>query len=135
MAGINRRTGQPLSGWPHVVQSLGLLFTTHVGSRLMRRHFGAEAPTLLGENLTPATILRFANSIVVATEFWEPRFRIRKIDMARDANSPEHLRLGRVSMAIRGEYRPRGHFGDPTPAAGDYTLTVGVGSGGFEVMQ
>lgn len=135
MAGINRDTGKMLSGWPHLVQSLGVLFTTHIGARLMRRHFGAESPDLLGENLVPATILRFAGTIIVAVELWEPRFRVRKIDISRDANTPEKLRLGRVSMAIRGEYRPRGHLGDPTPARGDYTLTVGIGSGGFEVMQ
>jgi hypothetical protein len=135
MAGIDRNTGRLLSGWPHLVQSLGVLFTTDIATRLMRRHFGATTANLLGENLVLATILRFAATIMVAVELWEPRFRIRKIDIPRAANSSERLRMGRVSMAIRGEYRPRGHLGDPTPAPGDHTLTVGIGSGGFEVTQ
>ena len=130
--GIDRETGALLRGWPHVVQSLGVLFTTRFGQRVMRRHFGSEVPSLLGENLTPATILRFMTAIVATIDLWEPRFRIVKIDIA-PANTPERLRTGRLSLAVRGEYRPRAHLGDLTPERGEHVLWVGAGADGVLV--
>lgn len=134
MAGINRDTGKLLDGWGHVAQSLQVLFSTHIGSRVMRRWFGSEVPKLLGENLTQRTIVRFCYAIVVAVELWEPRFRVIRVDIPPDTNTPERLRLGRLAMTLRGEYRPRGHLGDPTPARGDYVITLGAGPGGIEVL-
>lgn len=135
MAGINRETGKTLAGWLHVVQSLMVLFTTHYGMRVMRRFFGCDVPTLLGQNLTPRTVMRFCYAITVSCELWEPRFRVKKIDIDATANSTEALRAGRLSMSIRGEYRPRGHLGDPTPARGEYALLIGKGAAGFEVSS
>ncbi|MCW2319185.1 phage baseplate assembly protein W, partial [Rhodoblastus acidophilus] len=54
-AGIDKRTGRPLEGWPHVVQSLGTIFTTGFGARVMRRVFGSAVAGILGQNLTPDT--------------------------------------------------------------------------------
>jgi phage baseplate assembly protein W len=133
MAGINRETGKVLDGWGHVAQSLQVLFTTHIGSRVMRRYFGSEVPPLLGENLTARTVTRFCYAIVVAVELWEPRFRVKRVYFNPSANSNEQLRGGKLSMAIHGEYRPRGHLGDPTPARGDYVIAVGLGTAGLEV--
>jgi uncharacterized protein len=118
MAGMNARTGKLLTGWPHVVQSLGVIFSTRIGERVMRRWFGSAVPGLLGENLTPATFLRFFSAIYAAVELYEPRFRIIKV-------TPLYAeRDGRAGLQIDGEYRPRGHLGDFTPA-GAYTLYLG----------
>ncbi|HWW46547.1 MAG TPA: GPW/gp25 family protein [Xanthobacteraceae bacterium] len=126
MGGIDRVTGRPLDGWPHVVQSLQVIFTTSFGSRIMRRHFGSQVPSLLGENIGVPTVMRFVSALVVATELWEPRFKVAKVDFGR--NSPEDLRSGKLALTIRGQYRPRGHLGDFTPEPGERTLTVGLGS-------
>jgi phage baseplate assembly protein W len=134
MAGINRDTGKLLDGWGHVAQSLQVLFSTHYGSRVMRRYFGSEVPPLLGENLTPRTVTRFLYAIVVAIELWEPRFRVKQIVVNPDGNSVEQLRAGRLSIAVHGEYRPRGHLGDPTPARGDYVIAIGAGPTGVKVL-
>ena len=134
MAGINRDTGKLLTGWAHVAQSLQVLFSTHYGARVMRRYFGSEVPPLLGENLTPRTILRFTYAIIVACELWEPRFRIKRVEIDLAGNSVDRLRGGRLSMSIVGEYRPRGHLGDPTPARGDYIIAIGAGPAGVEVL-
>jgi phage baseplate assembly protein W len=135
MAGINRATGKLLGGWGHVLQSLHVLFSTHIGARVMRRYFGSEVPPLLGENLTPRTVVRFCYAVVVAIELWEPRFRVKQVVVNPDQNSPEQLRAGRLTMAIHGVYMPRGHLGDPTPARGDYVITLGAGPGGVEVVR
>lgn len=133
MAGINRATGKLLDGWPHVVQSLQVLFTTSYGQRVMRRYFGSDVPRLLGENITRATVLRFCSAVVVAIDLWEPRFRVTKIDFDRALDTPETLRAGRLAMTLRGVYRPRGHLGDVTPDRGTHALIVGLGSEGIEV--
>lgn len=123
MAGMNRRTGRWLVGWEHVQQSLEVIFSTMIGSRIMRRSFGSAVPALLGRPINRATVLRFATAIILAVELWEPRFRIKRITFKRPQNNPENLRLGRLSMTITGEYRPRGHLGDPTPDDGERTIT------------
>jgi len=123
-AGMNRKTGYRLSGWDHVLQSLTDILTTMVGTRVMRRTYGSMVPALLGRPINRTTVLRFATAIVVAIELWEPRFRVKRITFRRSQNSPEQTRLGSLSMVMVGEYRPRGHLGDPTPEAQDRTLTI-----------
>lgn len=114
--GIDRETGKVLTGWPHVAQSLRVLIATRIGSHVLARGYGCVAPGLLGENITPNTILRFFVAVIVAVELWEPRFKIRQVGVKRPpANSPEAVRIGALKIVFFGEHRPRGHLGDPTP--------------------
>jgi phage baseplate assembly protein W len=85
--GIDRTTGKPLSGWPHVMQSLGVIFATKFGSRVMRRNFGSAVPSVLGKNLVPSTMLKFMTAATIAIELWEPRFRVRKFIYPATENS------------------------------------------------
>src|SRR5688500_5466382 len=77
--GIDRRTGRPLAGWPHVLQSLEVIFTTHFGERVMRRWFGSFVPNILGEKMVPSTTLKFWTAVCTAIDTWEPRYKITKI--------------------------------------------------------
>jgi phage baseplate assembly protein W len=120
--GVDRATGMVLSGWPHVRQSLGVIFTTYFGERVLRRWFGSFVPKLLGQNMTPSTILRFWTAICIAVELWEPRYKITAIVPVGDA---ETMREGALGFRIEGQYRPRGHLGDFTPAPGVFTMTIG----------
>lgn len=114
--GIDRETGRLLSDWDHVVQSLGVIFTTRIGDRVMRRVFGSAVPGLLGRNLTPPTILRFYTAIVVAVDLWEPRFRVRLITYPGETNSVANLQQGRFGFRLYGDYRPNALDGDFTVA-------------------
>lgn len=122
--GVNRVTGKVLQGWPHVAQSLKVLFMTRIGSRVMRRTYGSLIPQLLGENATPRTILRFFTAVIVAVELWEPRFRIRKVSIASADNPIDQMRVGRLRFAITGVYRPNGHLGDETADFQEKTLVI-----------
>jgi hypothetical protein len=113
MAGVDRVTGRRLAGFSHVVQSINVIMTTRLGSRVMRRHFGSSAFSLLGRMLTADHIVRFFSVYCLAIELWEPRFRVVRVVPVR--TTVDDLRLGRFAFAIEGEYRPRGHLGDPTP--------------------
>ena len=115
MAGIDKRTGKPVSGWPDVAQKLRVIFSTGLGARVLRRKFGSNVPILLGRPITPALLLRFKTSIVLAVEAWEPRFRVVQIGHPAPPNSPEGVRLGKLTFKIRGQYRPNALQGDFTP--------------------
>lgn len=110
--GIDRFNGRPLSDWPHVVQSILVILTTRIGDRVMRRTFGAAVPGLLGQNLTPSTLLRFYTAIAIAIELWEPRFRVRRFEYPGPENGPDDLRQGRLGIRMVGDYRPRALLGD-----------------------
>jgi len=131
MAGLNRDTGKLLDGWPHVVQSLMVIFTTGFGTRVMRRWFGSSVPQLLGESIVPSTVVRFYGAVATAIELWEPRFRVTKVTPL--AAAPEATRGGLLGLRIDGEYRPRGHLGDFTPD-GMRTVHVDWRGGRFLVV-
>lgn len=107
-SGIDRRTGKLLTGWPHVVQSLEVIFTTGFGERVMREWVGSYVPYMLGQNLVPSTVLKFYVGLYAAIEAFEPRYRIVRF------LPTEVSRLGSLRLDIEGEYRPRGHLGDFT---------------------
>ena len=117
MAGIDRQTGKFVDGWPHVVQSIMVIFTTSFGERMLRRWFGSAVPQLLGNSLTEQTVVAFFTAIVTSLEVLErdtglprePRFKVTKITPRRTD------RLGGLSIEIAGIYMPRGHLGDFTP--------------------
>lgn len=129
--GIDRNTGKLISGWDHVVQSIGVIFTTRFGERVMRRWFGSFVPQLLGQNMVPSTVLRFWTAICVAIDLWEPRFRITVIV---PTGTPEGMRQGNLGFQVRGVYMPRGHLGDKTPATGDYSLNLLRGETGVRIV-
>lgn len=119
-SGIDRRTGRPLGGWPHVLQSLQVIFTTRFGERVMRQWFGSAIPALLGrENLTVGAVLRFKLAVWVAIELWEPRYRITHLQ------SVSVSRGGRYQVRIEGDYRPRAHLGDFRTESSARSVTLG----------
>lgn len=111
MVGVDRHTGKWLGGWAHVVQSIGVIVTTAIGSRVQRRPFGMEDASLIDRPITESEILRAVSAIAVAVDQWEPRFRITRCVIA-DANA-----LGKLVLRIAGVYFPRGHLGDYTHAS------------------
>ncbi len=113
--GVNRLTFKPLSDWDHVQQSLGVIFTTRIGERVMRRMFGSAVPALLLHNLVPSTLIRFFTAIIVAIDLWEPRFRVTRIELPSEQNDPSTTRIGGLGLKLTGQYRPNALQGDFTP--------------------
>lgn len=106
--GLNAATGGVLEGWPHVVQSLGDIFTTRFGSRVMREWYGSFVPNLLGRTISPGEVTPWFAAVTSAIEQWEPRFRVTRIQIV------EATRSGALHFFLEGEYRPRASFGDFT---------------------
>lgn len=118
--GIDWQTGKIISGFDHVLQSLGIIWTTRIGQRVIREYFGNPGITLLGQIANEANIVRFWQVLVMVTNFWEPRFQITKVLVTKVTE------LGEILVTLEGEYRPRGHLGDPTPEAARRVQFVGT---------
>lgn len=128
MAGLDRATLQPLSGFAEVVQSIDTILTTGIGERVMRRWFGSTGAAILGKLLTPRTVLVFMTVIAAAIDLFEPRFKV--VRLIPGNNSPETVLLGAFSFVIEGEYRPRAHLGDLRPE-GIKRITLGATASGL----
>lgn len=116
--GIDRNTGKKLTGLAHLRQSLLVIFTTHIGSRVMRRTFGSAVPALLGRsNLTAPELLRFYTAIHLAIELWEPRLTSTRVWYPSNQNTPTALREGHTGLRITALYMPNALQGDFTTDA------------------
>ncbi|WP_395175815.1 GPW/gp25 family protein [Roseibium alexandrii] len=112
MADIDRRTGQVIDNLASAFQSVEIILSTRIGSRLIpSRSFGAGVVELLGRLVTPALFAAFRQLIGTAIDLYEPRFKVNRIGVDGTA---EELRLGTAGLLIEVDYRPRGQFGDFT---------------------
>ena len=81
--GTNRLTGKALSGRAHLIQSLTVLLSTPLGSRVMLPEYGSELSDLIDSPMTPLTRLQINKSIFDAVSRWEPRFNLRRVESER----------------------------------------------------
>ena len=116
--GFNRDAGSLLSGFDHVRQSIGVILTTPIGSRVMRREFGSELFDLIDRPMTDQVILAIYSATVMAIARWEPRYAVTGCTIT-DADAD-----GMISLQLSGVYYPRGHLGDFTPDTNDATMIV-----------
>lgn len=118
--GFNREAGALLSGFDHVRQSIGVILTTPIGSRVMRREFGSELFDLIDRPMTDQVILAIYSAAVMAIARWEPRYAVTGCQIIKaDAG-------GVISLALAGIYYPRGHLGDFTPDAGEQRVVIPI---------
>lgn len=76
-----RHTGRRLEGWDHIAQSLEVLFSTRIGTRVERRAFGSTAKDLLDRPGTNPTILDHYVSIAEAIDLYEPRVELNRFEL------------------------------------------------------
>lgn len=119
-AGLSRLTGALLTDWGHVAQSIAVILTTPIGSRVMRREFGSEIPNLIDRPMTDRVIIAIYAATANALARWEPRFKLTSCQVVQAAED------GALSLALTGTYLPRGHLGDFTPA-NRFDTTVSLG--------
>lgn len=117
--GIDASTGKILVGWDHVVQSIGIILSTELRSRVQRRDYGSLIPRLIDRPQNPETIVNFYMAIAEALEprlvrgswYGEPCFHLSRCGI--EAGTP-----GSVSLILDGTYFPNGHKNDfamPSP--------------------
>ncbi len=111
--GIDANTGKLLVGWPHVVQSIGKLLTTSIGSRVERRDFGSLIPSMIDRPQNQDAIVNFIMATAEALEprlvrgrwYGEPRFHLTRAQIGADVPAT-------VTLLLSGDYIPNGHKGD-----------------------
>ncbi|MCY7295106.1 GPW/gp25 family protein [Alteromonas sp. a30] len=101
MAGTNAITGEPLSGVAHVRQSIRIILSTPLGSRVGLRTFGSRLYDLIDKPTTDSWGLDVIAATAEALLLWEPRFRL-------DDVSIQQTLPGKIILNVSGEYLPNG---------------------------
>ncbi|MGD0642173.1 MAG: GPW/gp25 family protein [Roseiarcus sp.] len=116
--GVDRNTGAVLTGWDHCLQSILDIVSTAIGSRVIARAYGSNAPDLIDRPQTPPAIVAHFSAIAEALRLWEPGFRLKQISATR--LGPD----GVAGFALAGDYYPNGHLGDYSIVEPMQTLAV-----------
>lgn len=104
--GLDRNTGEVLTGWSECAQSLDCIARTAIGSLVLNRSFGSNAPGLQDRPQNKPTIARYFTAIARAYRKWEPGFRLTRITPFRLGGD------GVAGFDISGVFYPNGHLGD-----------------------
>lgn len=108
--GLDRNTFRPLTGWAHVQQSIAVIWTTRLLTRVMRLSFGSDVRSWLAEDLTPETAIGIYDELVTAVHTHEPEYRIRDLQFVSLS------REGGLGLKHGGIYYPEGRLGNYTIA-------------------
>ncbi|CAA0129487.1 Uncharacterised protein [Starkeya nomas] len=117
MAGVNAIDGTLIDGFDHVVQSIRDILLTPIGTRVMLRDYGSRLPGMLDHPLNAATVIDATIALAEALDRWEPRFRLRYVEVISQGTD------GILGIDLTGTWYPRGHLGDFTPA-GEHSTRV-----------
>lgn len=98
LTGLNRATGQPLSGYEHLKQSITDILTTPVGSRVMRPEYGSHLPRMVDLPVNKGWISAVQAEIARSIGRWEPRLKLSRVNV-------QSVIDGRVNMVIYGDYQ------------------------------
>lgn len=99
--GMDKTSGQVLSGLAHLRQSIEDILTTPIGSRVMRRDYGSSLYQLVDQPYSAALVADVTVAIAEALERWEPRF-------ALDGVQVDLVDGGKLEMEIQGRYLVNG---------------------------
>ncbi len=102
---LDHDTGGEVAGWPHVMQSIRTILSTHVNSRVFRREFGSDVSALVDAPMNDANLLALYVAVAEAIERWEPRFELTDVQVVAVVG-------GVVQMTLTGSHRPNAHVGD-----------------------
>ncbi|WP_171178657.1 GPW/gp25 family protein [Ruegeria sp. HKCCD8929] len=101
MYGINATSGRMLGGIDHLRQSIRDILTTPIGSRVMRRDYGARLFDLIDAPYSSATKLAIIAATAEAIMTWEPRIEVENVTLRT-------FEPGHVIIDLTGRYLPDG---------------------------
>lgn len=81
MLGMAKSTGRALDGNEHLAQSLADILSTPLGTRVHRRDYGSMLFDLIDQPLTAGLRVLVHAATALAISRWEPRLRLRKVQM------------------------------------------------------
>ncbi|HEY8136264.1 MAG TPA: baseplate assembly protein [Methylocystis sp.] len=116
--GIDRNTGELLTGWDECAQSINVIVSTAIGSLVLNRDFGSDVPALQDRPQNRASIFDHFMAIAEGLRKDEPGYRLRKIQVDKAASD------GLTSFVLQGDFYPNGHLGDYSVVETGRGLTV-----------
>ncbi|EMB9881969.1 TPA: GPW/gp25 family protein [Pseudomonas aeruginosa] len=97
MIGLDRRTGQPLSGVAHLKQSIEDILTTPLGTRRMRPEYGSKLRRLVDLPVNDGWKSAVQAEVARALGRWEPRLRLERVWVVA-------VMGGRIDLELAGVY-------------------------------
>jgi len=93
---IDRETGDLIQGWPRIRQSIIVILTTRLKTRLMRLWFGSEFSDMQDKPGNHQTFVDGIIAAISAINQFEPEFKVTSVAINRlDAS-------GRVEITVEG---------------------------------
>lgn len=116
---MHRSSGLAIEGNEHLIQSIGDILSTPLGSRVMRRDYGSILFDLIDQPINAATTMLLRAATAIAILNFEPRVRrIKKIFIGGDFNA------GQLEAEIELERN------DLPPANSHVLLSIPIRRGG-----
>lgn len=97
MIGMDRRTGQPITGVAHLKQSVEDILTTPLGSRRMRPEYGSKLRRMVDLPVTEGWKSAVQAEVARALGRWEPRLKLQQVQV-------RSVLGGQVQMVLSGIY-------------------------------
>ena len=97
MIGMDRRTGQPLSGIAHLRQSIEDILGTPLGSRRMRPDYGSQLRRYVDLPVNEGWKSAVQAEVARALGRWEPRLALERVRVVAVLD-------GQVNLALGGRY-------------------------------
>lgn len=97
MIGMDRRTGQPISGLAHLRQSIEDILSTPLGSRRMRPEYGSQLRRYVDLPVNEGWKSAVQAEVARALGRWEPRIQLERVRVVSVVG-------GQVTLALSGTY-------------------------------
>lgn len=97
MIGMDRHTGQPISGIEHLRQSMADILSTPLGSRRHRPEYGSKVRAYVDMPINEGWKSSVQAEAVRALLRWEPRLKLERVRVLAVLG-------GKIDLSIAGEY-------------------------------
>ncbi|MEZ2724919.1 GPW/gp25 family protein [Pseudomonas putida] len=97
MIGVDRRTGQPLTGLDHLKQSIEDILTTPLGSRRMRPDYGSNLRRFVDLPVNEGWKSAVQAEVARALGRWEPRVQLERVRVVSVLD-------GQIGLELTGQY-------------------------------
>lgn len=97
MIGLDRRTGQPLTGLDHLKQSIEDILTTPLGSRRMRPLYGSNLRRFVDMPVNEGWKSAVQAEVARALGRWEPRIQLERVQVVS-------VNGGQIGLQLIGQY-------------------------------
>ncbi|MCE1058539.1 GPW/gp25 family protein [Pseudomonas alloputida] len=97
MIGVDRRTGQPLSGLDHLKQSIEDILTTPLGSRRMRPDYGSNLRRFVDLPVNDGWKSAVQAEVARALGRREPRVQLERVKVVSVLD-------GQIGLELTGQY-------------------------------